>query len=135
MRRRAVRRASAPFALDRVGQVAIRVRDLDRAVAFYRDKLGMKFLFRVPNMAFVQCGDLTLLLGLPEDPGRDHPSSLIYFAVPDIDAAFRTLLERGVEAHGSPHLVHRAPDHELWMAFFQDADDNPLALMGRKPPR
>jgi catechol 2,3-dioxygenase-like lactoylglutathione lyase family enzyme len=121
------------FGLSQIGQVAIRVRDIDRAVEFYRDRLGMRFLFTAPGLGFFQCGDVTLMLSLPEVPEFDHPSSVIYFAVEDIDLAYRTLRGRGVEFRDEPHLIHRAESYDLWMAFFRDLDDNTLAIMARKP--
>ena len=120
------------FGLDRIWQVAVRVRDVDRGVEFYRDRLGMQLLFQVPGMAFFQCGDVTLMLGVAEGPEFDHPSSVIYYAVDDIESAHGVLSARGVRFRDQPHLVHRAPDHDLWMTFFRDADDNTLALMSRK---
>lgn len=122
------------FGLSQIGQLAIRVRDIDRAVEFYRDRLGMRFLFTAPPaLAFFQCGDITLMLSLAESPEFDHPSSVIYFTVEDIDAAHRILGARGVEFRDAPHLIHRAESYDLWMAFFHDQDDNTLALMARKP--
>ena len=121
------------FGLSQIGQIAIRVRDLDRAVEFYRDRLGMRFLFTAPGLAFFQCGDVHLMLSLPELPEFDHPASVIYFTVDDIDAAYRTLRGRGVEFRDEPHLIHRAESYDLWMAFFRDLDDSTLAIMERKP--
>ncbi len=121
------------FGLSQIGQIAVRVRDLDRAVEFYRDRLGMRFLFAAPGLAFFQCGDVQLMLSLPEVPEFDHPASVIYFTVDDIDLAYQTLRGRGVEFRGEPHLIHRAESYDLWMAFFRDLDDSTLAIMARKP--
>jgi len=115
--------------LAQIGQVAVNVHDLERAVAFYRDTLGMQFLFQVPNMAFFDCDGVRLLLSIAEQPEFDHPSSIIYFKVNDLDAAFTTLSGRGVAFADKPHLIARMPDHELWMAFFRDSEGNTLALM------
>jgi predicted enzyme related to lactoylglutathione lyase len=120
-----------PFGLDRIGQIHITAHDLDRAVAFYRDRLGMAFLFRVPTMAFFQCGGVTVMLGVPE-PGFDHPASIVYYQVADIAAAHRTLAARGVQFVREPLLTHRAPDHELWIGFFKDSEGNTVAIMERK---
>jgi predicted enzyme related to lactoylglutathione lyase len=122
-----------PFGLSSIGQIFVRALDLDRAVQFYRDTLGMPFLFQVPRMAFFQCGPTTLMLGVPESPEFDHPASLVYYLVPDIAAAHATLRNRGVEFITEPHLVHRAADYELWLADFRDCEGNVLALMTRKP--
>lgn len=127
--------AAAPQSgLSTIGQIYVRARDLDRAVRFYRDTLKMPFLFQAPpHMAFFQCGGVSVMLGVPEKPEFDHAASIIYYLVPDIEAAHTTLRSRGVTFATEPHLVHRAPDHELWLAFFHDSEDNTLALMTRKP--
>ncbi|HKK28474.1 MAG TPA: VOC family protein [Gemmatimonadota bacterium] len=123
------------FALERIGQVAVRARDLEASVDFYRDALGLPLLFRAPpGLAFLKCGDLHLMLSAPESPEFDHPSSVLYFEVDDIETAYRVLGERGVVFLGEPHRVHRAEDHELWMAFFRDPDGNVLAIRARRPP-
>ena len=125
---------TAQFGLSAIGQIFVRARDLARAVRFYRDTLGMPFLFQAPpQMAFFQCGATTVMLGVPETPEFDHPASLIYYLVADIAAAYTTLRGRGVEFISEPHLVHRAVDYELWLADFRDAEGNVLALMMRKP--
>jgi len=115
--------------LGRIGQIAVNAHDLERATAFYRDRLGLPFLFQVPGMAFFRCGDLTLMLGLPSEPEFDHPASILYFDVPDIDAAHRALVERGVSFRSKPHLVHREAEREMRLAFFVDTEGNTLALM------
>lgn len=121
------------FGLSSIGQIHVPVRDLDRATAFYREELGMEFLFQAPpGMSFFRCGEVTLLLGTAEAPEHDHPSSILYFLVEDIESAHRTLAERGVAFREGPHRVHRAEDHELWLAFFRDSEDNTLALMARR---
>ncbi len=103
--------------------------DLDKAVEFYRDALGMKFLFQVPKMAFFDCGGIRLMLGVPDGPEFDNPGSIIYYVVDDIHGAYSSLQKRGVAFSGEPHFVAKLPDHELWMVFFKDVDGNTLALM------
>lgn len=120
---------SRRIGLSTIGQVAVTAYDLDRATRFYRDALGMKFLFHVPKLAFFQCGGTRLMLSIPESPEFDHPSSILYFAVDDIAGAYAELSGRGVEFKGAPHLVAKLPDHELWMAFFRDSEGNTHALM------
>jgi predicted enzyme related to lactoylglutathione lyase len=116
--------------LSRIGQISINVRDLDRAVTFYRDTLGLSLLFQAPpKMAFFDCGGVRLMLGVPEDPEFDHPASILYYKVDDIHAAHTALKERGADFRGEPHLVAKMPDHELWMAFLRDTEGNTLALM------
>jgi methylmalonyl-CoA/ethylmalonyl-CoA epimerase len=118
----------APFSLAAIGQIGITVTDVDRAVAFYRDTLGMKLLFQVPGMGFFDCAGVRLMLSVSERPAETY-SSILYFNVPDIQEAHRTMTARGVAFEGEPHLIARMPDHDLWMAFFRDPDRNLLALM------
>ena len=117
--------------IDQIGQIAVNIDDLNGAVEFYRDTLGMKFLFQVPAMAFFDCAGLRLLLNEVEN--WQHPSSIIYYKVEDITAAHQALLARGVTFTDDPHLVAKMSDHELWMAFFQDPAGNILALMSEVP--
>ena len=116
-------------ALSQIGQIAVNVRDLDHAVAFYQQMLGMKLLFRVPNMAFFACGEIRLMLTLPEKPEFDHPASVLYYKVADLPSVHDALAARGVHIESPPLLVAKMPDHELWMAFFRDSEHNLLALM------
>lgn len=116
-------------ALSRIGQVAVNVRDVERAVGFYRDVLGMKFLFRIPTAAFFDCGGVRLMLGEAETPELDHPASILYYQVEDLREAYESLGARGAAFEGEPHLVARMPDHELWMAFLRDSEGNLLGLM------
>ena len=118
------------FGLSEIGQISLNVRDLERAVGFYRDRLGLRFLFQAPpGMAFFDAGGIRLLLGLAETPEQQHPSSTLYFRVADIQAAHATLAGRGVELVGEPHLVAKLADHDLWLAFFRDGEGNTHALM------
>lgn len=116
-----------------IGQVAINVHDLDRATAFYRDKLGLPLLFTAGKLAFFDCGGVRLMLDTPEKPEFDHPSSILYFTVPDIAAAHRQMLANGVRFEDKPHLIARMPSHDLWMTFFRDSEQNLLALMSEVP--
>lgn len=125
--------STAAPTLSRIGQIAVNARDLDRAVAFYRDSLGIPLLFQVPKMAFFDCAGVRLMLGVAEEPEFDHPSSLLYFSVEDIAATHGALAGRGVSFRGEPHLVAKLPDREIWMAFFDDSEGNVLALMSEKP--
>jgi catechol 2,3-dioxygenase-like lactoylglutathione lyase family enzyme len=116
--------------LGRLGQVSMRARDLDRAVAFYRDALGLPFLFRAPpQLAFFDCAGVRLLVEVPEDKAFDRPGSVLYFLVDDIGETHRLLLSRGVRFVQDPHLLARLADREVWMAFFEDTEGNTLALM------
>ena len=118
-----------PTSLASIGQISIRVHDVERAVAFYRDALGLEFLFDAEPLAFLMCGDVRLMLAKPESEEFDHPSSTLYFRVDDIDVARTELVERGVPFDDEPHLIARMPDHELWMTFFRDPDRNLHGLM------
>ena len=118
-----------PTPIENIGQVAIRARDLPAAVAFYRDVLGLEFLFEAGTLAFLMCGDVRLMLAVPENDTVDHESSTVYFRVPDIQAAYAELSERGVSFVDEPHLIAKLPDHELWMVFFRDPDGNLMGLM------
>ena len=120
------------FGLSTIGQIAITVSQPDQAIAFYRDKLGMKFLFQVQNMGFFDCGGVRLMLTGGETPGENH-SSILYFKVGDIQQAQHTLTARGVIFEREPALVARMPDRDLWMAFFRDLDRHLLALMSEVP--
>jgi predicted enzyme related to lactoylglutathione lyase len=113
-----------------VGQLLIPVNDLERAVPFYRDQLGLRFLFQAPpQMAFFMAGDTRLLVGVPEDGQKANRGSMVYFKVADIHAVFDTLKGRGVSVGDKPHLVHKTPKSELWLCEFKDPDGNQLALM------
>lgn len=116
--------------LGTLAQISMRARNLTRAVAFYRDKLGVRHLFDAgPKLSFFDCDGVRLMLSEPEGEEFDHPGSILYFRVPDIQLAYRTLKDRGVEFRDEPHLVARMPDHELWLASMRDSEDNTLALM------
>ncbi len=122
------------MALGALQQVHISVSDLDRSLAFYRDTLGIPFLFRVPGqpMAFLQAGSVRLYLGQPESP-RFETHVLLYFTVADIVAEYERLVAAGVDIESPPHLVHRGDEEELWMAFFADPDDQNLAIVESRP--
>lgn len=123
-----------PPDLSRIGQIAIPVRDVDRATGFYRDVLGMRFLFRAPpGLAFFDCGGVRLMLAESESSEHDHPASILYYEVEDIHEAHRRLADHGVDLDGEPHVVHRTETHELWLAFFRDTEGNLLALMREAP--
>lgn len=121
---------AGPFGLTKIGQIAVTIRKLPRAVAFYRDILGMKLLFEAPPaMAFFDCGGIRLMLSEPEGAKDEQFSSVIYYTVDDIQAAAAELQGRGVTFEGPPHIIARLPHADLWMAFLRDPDGNMLALM------
>src|SRR5262252_5390319 len=109
-----------PLGLSAIGQIGTTVTDLDRAIGFYRDRLGMKLLFQIPNMAFFDCAGVRLMLSASE-AGETY-SSILYFKVVNIQQIAEALKSRGVEFEREPHLLASMPDHDLWMAFFRDPD-------------
>ncbi len=118
------------FGLSAIEQIAVNAQDLERAVEFYRDKLGMKHLFTVPpNLAFFDCDGIRLMLSLPAKPEFDHASSIIYFKVDDILLAYATLSERGVHFDEKPIFVADMGTYDLWIGSFRDSENNLLALM------
>ena len=120
--------------LSQIGQIFVNVKDLDRAIAFYRDILGMTFLFQAPpNMAFFDCGGIRIMLGPADRPELDHPASIIYYKVDDIEKVAEIFKARGVEFILDPHLVAPMPTYDLWLADFKDSEGNILALMSEVP--
>ena len=119
--------------LSRIGQIAVNVRDVKRAIAFYRDVLGMEFLFEVPRMGFFNCDGIRLMLAESESPEFDHPASIIYYGVDDIQQVFDTLSQVGVVFTSPPRKIATVGEYDLWMAFFQDMDNNVLGLMSEVP--
>ena len=115
-------------------QIAMNVKDINRAVAFYRDVLGLPFLFQAGNLAFFDLGGVRLMLDIPENPRFDHPGSPLYFRVADIQAGHAHLASHGVqmEPEGA-HIVHKDASMGLWMTFFEDGEGNLLALASEVP--
>ena len=119
-----------------IGQISVPVQDIERATGFYRDRLGMRYLFTAPpGLSFFACGSVRLMLGRPEGPDRPQRASVLYFRVTEIQQTYRTLLDRGVRFHDAPHLIAKMDTHDLWMAFFYDSEDNMLAVMEEVPHR
>ncbi|HVQ36809.1 MAG TPA: VOC family protein [Pyrinomonadaceae bacterium] len=122
------------FGLSAIAQIAVNVHDIDRAVEFYRDKLGMKLLFTAPpGLAFFDCDGIRLMLSPPAKPEFNHPSSIIYFKVADIQEATRILTERGVQFEEQPAFVANMGAYDLWLAAFRDSENNMLAMMSEVP--
>jgi methylmalonyl-CoA/ethylmalonyl-CoA epimerase len=127
--------APASFGLSQIGQIAVPVGDLERAIAFYRDALGMRFLFQAPpGLGFFDCGGVRLMLSRPEGPDDAARAGIIYYLVMDLPAAYERLRARGVEFLDTPHRVAQLADHDLWMAFCRDSEQNLLALMSEVRP-
>jgi methylmalonyl-CoA/ethylmalonyl-CoA epimerase len=119
----------------RVGQIAIPVGDIDRAAGFYADTLGLRLLFRAPpGLAFFDCGGVRLMLTVAAPGESPAGAGIIYYVVSDLPAAHAALRARGVRFEDTPHCVARLPDHELWMTFCRDSEENLLALMSEVRP-
>src|SRR5579884_3752117 len=127
--------APSPAALARIAQIAVNAHDVDRATAFYRDVLGLRHLFRAGQLSFFDCGGVRLMLDRAEKPEFDHPSSILYFRVSDIQRTKSRLAAGGVRFEDEPHVIARMPDHDLWMTFFRDSEGNLLALMSEVSDR
>jgi predicted enzyme related to lactoylglutathione lyase len=128
--------AQGKISLGQIGQISVNAHDLERAVVFYKETLGLKHLFTVPGrMSFFDCGGIRLMLAIPERPDLDHPSSILYFKVQDIEQVHEVLASRGVHFETKPMLVAPMATHDLWLAEFRDSENNVLALMCEKPKR
>jgi predicted enzyme related to lactoylglutathione lyase len=115
----------------RIRQIAIVCKDVARATAFYRDTLGVRFLFSAgPGLSFFDCDGVRLMLSAAE--GEASGTSVLYYLVSDIEAHHAALAAKGVRFVGEPHMIARMPDHELWLAEFRDSEDNVMALMEEK---
>jgi methylmalonyl-CoA/ethylmalonyl-CoA epimerase len=124
---------TASLGITNIGQISIIVKDVDRATAFYRDVLGLPLLFTVPSMAFFDCGGVRLMLGTASSAEYDHPSSILYFRVPDIKAGYARLVEHRVDIVAPPRLIAPMPTHDLWMTAFKDSEGNIHQLMSEVP--
>jgi methylmalonyl-CoA/ethylmalonyl-CoA epimerase len=125
--------ATETLGIRNIGQISIIVKDVERATAFYRDVLGLSLLFTVPGMAFFDCGGVRLMLGTASSPEYDHPSSIFYFRVADIQAGYQRLIEHGVDIVAPPRLIAPMPTHDLWMTAFRDGEGNIHQLMSEVP--
>ena len=122
--------STAPTA---IGQIAITVRDVATSLPFYRDVLGLPFLFSAgPDLAFLSCGDVRLMLSTPQGAGTVGENSVLYFKVSPIEQAHREIVERGATNERDPQLTAKMPDHELWIGFVRDPDGNLVGLMEEK---
>jgi len=121
--------------LSEIGQIAITVSDVRVALPFYRDVLGLRFLFSPgPNLAFLAAGTVRIMLSTPQGEGTVGGNSILYFKVDDIAAAHQGLVERGAADERGPELAAKLPDHELWLAFVRDPDGNLVGLMEERRP-
>lgn len=117
-------------ALSEIGQIAIVVSDVATATVFYRDVLGLKFLFPAgPNLAFLAAGSVRIMLTQPEGGTETGKNSVIYFTASDLAPTHAAIVARGAKSEHGPSLIAKMPDHELWMAFVRDPDGNLVGLM------
>lgn len=113
-----------------IGQIALTVSDVETALGFYRDILGLPFLFQPsPQLAFLQAGATRLMLTTPQGAGAVGANSVLYFSVEDITATYQALVAKGATAERAPQLAAKMPDHELWLGFIRDPDQNLIGLM------
>ena len=129
----ATNQGTTNLGITNIGQISIIVHDLPHATAFYRDVLGLPLLFTAGNMAFFDCGGVRLMLGPASSPELDHPSSILYFRVPDISVAHRRLVELGVKIEAPPRLIAPMKTYDLWMVGFRDSEGNIMQLMSDVP--
>src|SRR5438128_1210773 len=121
------------LAQSRIGQIAVVCKDVARATTFYRDTLGLRFLFAAgPTLSFFDCGGVRLMLSTSENAEHDQLSSMLYYFISDIDGTHRDLSAKGVSFMDAPHMLAQMPDHQLWLAAFKDSEGNMLWLMEEK---
>jgi predicted enzyme related to lactoylglutathione lyase len=119
--------------LAEIRQIAISVSDVGTALPFYRDVLGLEFLFSAaPSLAFLAAGSVRIMLSTLRGAGNTGFNSILYFKVTDIDAAHAAIIGRGATNERAPTLTAKMPDHELWAAFVRDPDGNLVGLMEEK---
>lgn len=119
--------------VSKIGQIAITVSDVEKALTFYRDILGLDFLFSPSeNLAFLQCGEIRIMLSIPQGSGEVGKNSILYFSTIEIETAYRKMVAAGAEVEREPQLAAKMPDHELWIGFLKDPDGNLVALMEEK---
>jgi catechol 2,3-dioxygenase-like lactoylglutathione lyase family enzyme len=120
-------------AIEEIGQIGVTVGDVDKALAFYRDILGLEFLFKpADNLAFVAAGPVRIMLSTPQGAGAVGANSILYFKVRDIESTHADMVGKGAENERDPQMTARMPDHELWIGFLRDPDGNLVGLMEEK---
>jgi predicted enzyme related to lactoylglutathione lyase len=120
-------------ALSDIGQIAVVVSDVSKALPFYRDVLGLRFLFSAgPNLAFLQAGTVRIMLTPPDGAGRVGANSILFFRVEDIEETQKAIVARGATNHTAARSIAKMPDHDLWIGEVQDPDGNPIGLMEEK---
>lgn len=120
------------FKATHLAQVAITVRDVDRAKEFYRDRLGLAHLFDAPpGLSFLQCGETRLMLSQPEGP-ETAGNSILYYGVEDAAEAARTLAEAGVAFEEEAKVIATVAGKEIWLAICRDSEGNLVGLMSER---
>jgi predicted enzyme related to lactoylglutathione lyase len=119
--------------LSDIGQIAITVSNVEVALEFYRDILGLSFLFSpAPTLAFLAAGGLRIMLSTPQGAGTVGANSTLYFKTQDIETSYASIIARGATVERAPQLAAKMPDHELWIGFVRDPDGNLVGLMEEK---
>lgn len=116
-----------------IGQIAINCQDVERATAFYRDVLGLPFLFGFPGLSFFRCGEVRVMLSKPSSPELDHATSPIYFRVDGLEEKLAAMQRAGAHIEREAQMTHGDARHELWIGWFRDTENNLLALMEERP--
>ena len=125
---------SANIEVEKIGQIAIAISDLKKSVQFYQDILGLELLFEVPTgLAFFDCGGTRLMLTTLQGKEEDHHTSTIYYKVSDIHSTTQLLQNKGVTFEREPQLAAKMADHELWIGFLRDPDNNLVGIMAELP--
>ncbi len=121
------------MSISAIGQVAITVSDVEKALGFYRDILGLTFLFSPSReLAFLRTGDVRIMLSTPQGAGKVGANSILYFKTSDIESTHAAIVARGATNERTPQLAAKMSDHELWLSFVRDPDDNLVGLMEEK---
>lgn len=119
-----------------IGQIAWSVKDLDAATAFYRDVVGLKFLFSAPpGLSFFDCGGVRLMLSTEEASGGSVGQTLLYFSTDDIEGATAALEAGGAAIYQRPHVVADLGNRVLWIAVFADSEGRVQHLMSEVSKR
>ncbi len=122
------------IAIESIGQVAIAVSSIERALPFYNGVLGLNLLFKVPpNLAFLECGGVRIMLTTLQGEERDHNTSVLYYKVANLESAVKDLKNKNVNFVREPQFTAKMSDHELWQGFIRDPDENLIGIMAELP--
>jgi len=116
--------------LSQIRQIAITVSNVGTALGFYRDIMGLNFLFSAgADLAFLDAGGIRIMLTTPQGHGTAGANSVLYFGVSEVAATHAALVARGAANEREPQLAAKMPDHELWIGFLRDPDGNLVGLL------